>query len=80
MKQEPGKCHFLRRTQIDFQFTKSFPKKNIDIKLNVKDILAQQLVFFEDNNNNKKYDKGVDPKRSYLNFGRVISFTISHKF
>jgi hypothetical protein len=68
------------RTQIDFQFTKSFPKKNIDIKLNVKDILAQQLVFFEDNNNNKKYDKGVDPKRSSLNFGRVISFTISHKF
>jgi outer membrane receptor protein involved in Fe transport len=68
------------RTQIDFQFTKSFPKKNIDIKLNVKDILAQQLVFFEDSNNNKKYDKGVDAKRSSLNYGRVISFTISHKF
>jgi hypothetical protein len=68
------------RTQIDFQFTKSFPKKNIDIKLNVKDILAQQLVFFEDTNNNKKYDNGIDAKRSSLNFGRVISFTISHKF
>ena len=68
------------RTQIDFQFTKSFPEKNIDVKLNVKDILAQQLVFFEDNNNNKKYDKGIDPKRSSLNFGRVISFTVSYKF
>jgi hypothetical protein len=68
------------RTQLDFQFTKSFPEKNIDLKLNVKDILAQQLVFFEDNNNNKKYDKGIDPKRSSLQFGRVISFSVSYKF
>jgi hypothetical protein len=68
------------RTQIDFQFSKSFPEKNIDIKLNVKDILAQKLVFFEDSNNNKKYDKGIDAKRSSLQFGRVISFTVSYKF
>jgi hypothetical protein len=68
------------RTQIDFQFSKSVPEKNIDIKLNVKDILAQKLVFFEDSNNNKKYDKGIDAKRSSLQFGRVISFTVSYKF
>ena len=68
------------RTQIDFQITKAFPKKNLDIKLNVKDILAQKLVFFEDTNNNKKYDKGIDAKRSSLQFGRVISFTLSYKF
>lgn len=68
------------RTQIDFQFSKSFPEKNIDIKLNVRDILAQKLVFFEDSNNNKKFDNGTDAKRSSLNFGRVISFTVSYKF
>jgi hypothetical protein len=68
------------RTQIDFQFTKSFPKNNMDLKLNVKDVLAQQLVFFEDTNNNNKYDKGADALRSSQQFGRVISVSLSYKF
>jgi hypothetical protein len=68
------------RTQIDFQITKAFPKKNIDLKLNVKDLLAQDLVFFEDNNNNKKYDKAIDSKRSSQSFARVISFVLTYKF
>jgi hypothetical protein len=68
------------RTQLDFQITKSFPDKNIDLKLNVKDILAQKLFFFEDFNDNKKFDKGVDLTRSSLNFGRVISFVFTYKF
>ncbi len=68
------------RTQLDFQITKSFPNKNIDLKLNVKDILAQKLFFFEDFNDNKKFDKGVDLTRSTLNFGRVISFVFTYKF
>lgn len=69
------------RTQLDFQFTKTFTKKNIDLKLNVKDILAQELRFFEDNNNNKKFDKGgTDAIRSTQKFGRVISLTFSYKF
>jgi outer membrane receptor protein involved in Fe transport len=68
------------RTQIDFQITKSFPEKNLDLKLNVKDLLAQDLVFFEDTNNNKKYDKSIDAKRSSQTFGRVISFALTYKF
>ena len=68
------------RTQLDFQITKSFPDKNIDLKLNVKDILAQKLFFYEDYNDNKKFDKGVDLTRSSLNFGRVISFVFTYKF
>lgn len=68
------------RTQLDFQLTKSFTKNNIEVKLNVKDILAQQLSFFEDNNNNKKYDKGKDALRSSQQFGRVISLAFSYKF
>ena len=67
------------RTLLDFQITKSFPKKNIDFKLNVKDILAQKLVFFEDNNSNDKYDKSVDGTRTLVNFGRVISLSFTFK-
>jgi len=48
--------------------------------LNVKDILAQKLFFFEDFNDNKKFDKNVDLTRSTLNFGRVISFVFTYKF
>jgi hypothetical protein len=68
------------RTQLDFQITKAFPKRRIDLKLNVKDILAQKLVFFEDSNNNKKYDKATDALRSSVQFGRVISFLFTYRF
>lgn len=68
------------RTQIDFQITKGFPKQKLDLKLNVKDILAQKLIFFEDSNDNKKYDKGTDALRSSQSFGRVITFTLTYTF
>lgn len=68
------------RTQVDFQIAKSFPEKHLELKLNVKDILAQQLIFFEDNDNNKRYDKGVDPMRSSLQFGRIITASLTYTF
>jgi hypothetical protein len=68
------------RTQLDFQITKAYPKKSIDLKLNIKDLLAQKLVFFEDTNNNKKYDKGTDALRSSSSFGRVVTFSLTYKF
>ena len=68
------------RTQLDFQITKALPLKGIDFKLNIKDILAQQLIFFEDANRNNKYDKGTDRLRSSANFGRVISFSFNYNF
>jgi outer membrane receptor protein involved in Fe transport len=68
------------RTQVDFQISKSFPEKKLELKLNVKDILAQKLIFFEDNDNNKRYDKGVDPERSSLQFGRVITASLTYNF
>jgi hypothetical protein len=46
----------------------------------VKDILAQKLFFFEDNNNNEKFDKNEDPVRAVSNFGRVISLQFNYKF
>ena len=66
------------RTQLDFQLTKGFPKQKIELKLNIRDILAQQLIFFEDSNDNKKYDAGKDAVRSSQRFGRVINFTLTY--
>jgi outer membrane receptor protein involved in Fe transport len=68
------------RTQIDFQLTKSFKNNRLEFRLNVKDILAQKLFFFEDNNNNEKFDKNEDPVRAVSNFGRVISLQFNYKF
>lgn len=51
------------RTVIDFSVSKTF-FKHYEFKLGISDILAQDLVFYQDNNNNKKFDNistNVDP-------------------
>ncbi len=68
------------RTVIDFQIAKNITKKNIELKLNVKDVLAQKLYFFWDINNNQKFDKNSDDINSITNFGRTISFSFTYKY
>lgn len=68
------------RTQVDFQFTKALKNNTIELRLNVKDILAQKLFFYEDSNNNDKFDSSSDLIRSTSNFGRTISFQFTYKF
>lgn len=67
------------RTVLDLQFSKNFVKRNIEVKLNVKDILAQKLYFFQDFNENKRFDKAVDGIISSNSYGRVISVSINYK-
>jgi hypothetical protein len=50
------------------------------VKLNVKDALAQDLVFFQDINKNQKYDKGVDSAWQEITFGQTVSLTLKYKF
>lgn len=68
------------RTVIDFQLAKTFQKNKLELKLNVRDILAQKLIFFEDINNDKKYTEGSDYVRWDKTYGRVVSLNISYKF
>lgn len=68
-----------QRHVIDFQVTKSF-KNKLEIKLNVRDILAQDLIFYQDINQNKKYDKDTDNRWQENNFGQTISLSVSYKF
>ncbi len=67
------------RTVVDFQAAYTL-KKNLELKLNVRDLLAQQLVFFQDFNANNKYEPDVDLIFGVRNFGRVFSLNISYKF
>jgi TonB-dependent receptor len=43
------------RHVVDFQIAKTF-KEKWELKLNIKDLLAQDLVFFQDLNGNQKFD------------------------
>ncbi|MBS1637295.1 MAG: TonB-dependent receptor [Bacteroidetes bacterium] len=69
------------RTVLDIQLGKSFLKNNaLDIKLNLRDALAQKQYFFQDRNNNNKLDKKTDDLIWITKFGPTISLNITYKF
>jgi len=49
---------------VDLQLTKTLWKGKLDIKLNARDILAQPYIFYQDINNNGKYDKNSEKANS----------------
>jgi outer membrane receptor protein involved in Fe transport len=66
------------RNVIDLQLTKTFKDDKIELKLNIKDILAQDLVYFQDLNGNRKYDLG-DNRWQEINFGQSVSLSFRYK-
>ena len=66
---------------IDFQLSKSFKKDKMEVKLNVQDLLAQDLVFYQPISTNNKEDFKLANGRpiNTLNFGRTISLTFNYK-
>lgn len=80
------------RHVLDFQLVKTF-KERLELKFNMRDILAQNLIFYQDINNNGKLDKGSEAsnldRNHSSNFDNImintryaptISFAISYKF
>ena len=67
------------RNVIDIQVSKKIGDK-IELKLNVKDLLAQDLIYFQDLNGNKKYDLGIDNNWQEIKFGQTISMSIKYTF
>jgi len=63
------------RNVIDLQVCKKI--KNWELKLNFKDIIAQDLVYFQDLNGNRKLDSS-DNNWQQINFGQTV--TLSAKF
>jgi TonB-dependent receptor len=68
------------RTVLDFQVAKTFLKQKMEVKLNVKDILRQDLIFFLDENQNNRWDKNSDLIFQTRTFGQVISLNVSYRF
>jgi outer membrane receptor protein involved in Fe transport len=68
-----------RRHVVDIQLVKNFTDK-FELKLNVKDLLAQDLTFFQDINKNKKYDVDLDNTWQQINFGQTISLSLKYNF
>jgi outer membrane receptor protein involved in Fe transport len=65
------------RNVLDFQLSKLFLDKKLELKINIKDILAQDLIFFQDLNGNRKFDS-LDNRWQEINFGQTISFSIKY--
>ncbi|MGZ5283850.1 MAG: TonB-dependent receptor domain-containing protein, partial [Bacteroidia bacterium] len=73
------------RTVVDFQIAQKFYKK-LDVKIAFGDVLAQNLIFYQDLNSNGKYDTdetaNPDKDNAIYNYkyGRNISLGLSYKF
>ena len=64
---------------IDFQVAKIF-KEKFEVKLNVKDLLAQKLIYFQDLNNDRKYTAEADNTWQEISFGQTVSLSLKYNF
>lgn len=67
------------RNVFDFQIAKRI-KERLEIKLNVRDMLAQNLIFYQDIDKNGKYNKEKDNTMIDTNYGQTVSLGITYKF
>lgn len=67
------------RNALDLQFVKTLKDDKIELKLNIKDVIAQDLVYFQDLNNNRKYDVS-DNNWQQINFGQTVTLSFRYKF
>lgn len=67
------------RTIIDFQISKTFLKK-VEIKYILGDLLAKPLIFFNDLDGNKLYDKDKDIALFSYRMGFTNSISLNYKF
>ena len=67
------------RTALDFQLTKTF-FKHLELKFNLRDALAQNSVFYQDVDKNKKYNESLDNTIQKGNAARVYTCALSYSF
>jgi TonB-dependent receptor len=68
------------RTVLDLQASKSFLKQKLEAKLFLRDGLAQKLYFFQDRNDNKRFDKDSDNAIWVSKFAPTFSASLTYKF
>lgn len=57
------------RTFIDLQLSKSFLNKKLELKMNLQNLLAQNLVFYQNNYQVLRQDQGITRAINYLFYG-----------
>jgi outer membrane receptor for ferrienterochelin and colicin len=67
------------RTVVDLQFSMRFKQKT-EMKINVKDILAQNILFYNDYNSNGNYERGTDFIISSFKAPRTVSINFTYNF
>lgn len=68
------------RPVLDFQIAKKLIKGKGEIKINVSDIFNKPAIFYNDLNNNKRYDKGVDAFAITRKYGTNVSVSFGYNF
>lgn len=68
------------RWLLDLTVSKTFVNNKLELKLSLKDILAQRSFFYEDINQNKKFDRNSDNINFAYRYGQQASFSVSYKF
>ena len=68
------------RTVLDLQIGKNFFKNKLDVRFNIKDLLVQDQVFYNDIDKNQKYNADKDYIIISRNFGNEISISVTYKF
>lgn len=79
VKDEVPDIYEKARTVVDFQLAKFFAKNVIEIKLTARDILAQDFVFYFDNDKSKSL---TDPDIYFSKYKvpKVFTFSVTYKF
>jgi hypothetical protein len=67
------------RTVLDFQASKQFLKNRLDVRFSIKDILHQQLYFYQNGDKNTGFDKNKDFVNFSQTYGSVYGLQISYK-
>jgi hypothetical protein len=65
---------------MDFQIAKKVLKNKGEVKMNISDIFNKNAIFYNDLNDNKKYDKGADAFAIKRKYGTNFSLTFGYNF
>lgn len=68
------------RDILDFQISKKVIKNKGELRLNVSDLLNQAVVFYQNNDDKKRYSKGTDQVINSVKFGTNVSLSFSYQF
>jgi len=67
------------RTVVDIQFGKQLWKNRMEIKFNIRDLLKQRSVIYQNNDNDTRFNKGKDYEVLTRTYGTVYSLQLNIK-